>query len=349
MIPNFLKLPVYALDLSDQSYKYMRLEEKNGFTFVADFGEGEMDPGIIEQGEIKKKDVLVSFLKNIFSKKNIKFVGVSLPEEKGFLRSVKLFSVKEEEVRQALEFQLEEHIPLPASEISFDYTIAARAKDHLDIVVNAFPKKIVESYTEAISSAGAAPIFAESELVSALRAIVPKDFRKTAMIIDWGKTRTSFSIFEDGILRFTSTVYVGGNALNQAIAANLKVDLKRAEELKKQYGFLQKKESKDVFDAIVPVVTSIREEAEKYISYWQSHSEQKLSPERVFLSGGDANLLGLPEYLSKELEIDCSLANPWVNIKFPPRYIPVIEFKDSLRFVSSVGVAFRALSEEKIL
>ncbi len=347
MIPSFLTLPIFALDLSDQSYKYLRLEEKKGTVIVADFGEGEIAPGIIEQGEIKKSDALAAVLKDIFSKKNICFVAISLPEEKGFLQSIKLVSVKEEEIRQALEFQLEEHIPLPAAETVFDYHVAGNSKDSFDVVVSAFPKHIVDSYAEAISQAGAMPVFAESEIISALRAMLPQKFQKAALVLDWGRTRTSFSIFEKGTLRFTSTVYIGGTALNEAITKDLKVDFQKAEELKKQFGFSRNKESIEVFNAIVPVVTAIREETEKYINYWQTHSETKSSVEHIFLSGGDANLLGLPEYLANELKIEVSMANPWVNVQFPAKYLPNIEFKDSIRYAPSVGIALRALDEEK--
>ncbi|KKT29536.1 MAG: Type IV pilus assembly protein PilM [Candidatus Azambacteria bacterium GW2011_GWC2_45_7b] len=323
---------------------------------VDDFGEGEIATGVIERGEIKKKEVLAALLKELFAKKNIKFVAVSLPEEKGFLENVQLTGIKAEtEIRQALELQLEEHIPLPPSEVVFDYTLARKEKNHFDTVISAFPKMLVDSYSEVFYSAGALPVLVESELVAAVRSLIPKNFAATTIVMDWGKTRISFSIIENGVLRFASTAPIGGETLDEAISKTLNVDLKKARELKLKSGFLpaspsqggQNQDSLPVFQAIVPVITAIREEVGKYIKYWQTHSESKEAPAKLFLSGGDANLLGLAAYLQQELNIPVQLADPWANVSFPKNYLPDLERQDAIRFVASIGLSLAALDKEK--
>lgn len=349
LLPSFLKMPIYAFELSDESFKYLHMREQRGGLVVEDFGEGVVAPGIIERGEIKKPDILRALLKELFSKKNIKFAAVSLPEEKGFLRNVRLKGIKEEEIKSSLELQLEEHIPLPPEEIVFDYAIVGKEKEHFDIVINAFPRIIVESYLDAFAAAGATPAVVESELGASVEAVLPKTLEASAMIIDWGKTRTSFAIAKNRILRFASTVPIGGKALDEAITKNLNVGIKEAEALKIKHGLLQTPEALPSFQAMVPIVTALREEAEKYINFWQTHSEDKKAPELIFLTGGDANLLGLREYLENELGIATTIANPWVNVIFPLRYLPELEKSDAIRFAASIGLALKALDTEKIL
>lgn len=348
-IPNFLKFPVYAFDLSDRSYKYLLLKETKGKVFVQDFGEGEIKQGIMEKGEIIQPDLLISLLRGIISKKKIKYIALALPEEKGFLRTIRLSGIKEEEVGQALELQLEEQIPLPAAEVAFSYSIGEKEKDHFDVILEAFPKAIVESYLDVFYQAGALPVYIESELNAALRSIVPADFKKAAMLIDWGRTHTSFSIVEGGVLRFATTIPIGGLALDEVIAKTMNVSLARAGELKKESGFLKKKGEEGVFEAIVPIVSAIKEEAQKYIDYWQTHSEKKEAPERVYLYGGESNLFGLQEYLMREFNIEVSVANPWVNVVFPEKYLPAIEWKDSIRYTTPVGLSLNAFKEEETL
>ncbi|MDO8523047.1 MAG: pilus assembly protein PilM [bacterium] len=348
-IPNFLKFPVYAFDLSDRSYKYLLLKETKGRIEVRDFGEGEIQPGIMVKGEIIKPDLLITLLKGIISKKKIKYVALALPEEKGFLRTVRLTGIKEEEIGQALELQLEEHVPLPAAEVAFNYSLGSKEKDHIDVILEAFPKKIVESYLDVFYRAGALPVYIESELNAAMRSIVPADFKKAAMLIDFGRTRTSFSIVEGGTLRFATTIPIGGLAVDEIISKTLNVNLTRAGELKRENGFLQKKGEEGVFEAIVPIVSAIKEEAQKYIDYWQTHSEKKEAPERVYLYGGEANLLGLSEYLMQETGIEVSVADPWINVVFPEKYLPEIEWKNSIRYTTPVGLSLNAIKEEEIL
>lgn len=356
-MPSFLRLPIYAFELSDRSYKYLRFKEAEGGIILDSFGEGELAPGVIERGEIKKKDILVSLLKEVCRKNNIRFVAVSLPEEKGYVENIRLANAKDEEIRQVLELQLEEHVPLPPADVVFDYSVVNREKGHLDIVLSAFPKSLVESYLGAFFEAGALPALAESELVSAVRSLVPAESSGVAMIIDWGKTRISFYIVKNTFLRFASTVSIGGEALDQAIAKNLNVSVEEAQKLKFKAGFLpalpsqggQTPGSLQVFQAIVPLVTAVREEAEKYISFWQTHSEEKETPSRLWLSGGDGNLPGLAEYLEEELKIPVALANPWVNIGFPKHYLPNLERSDAVRFAASIGLGLAALAAENTI
>src|SRR3989344_4460523 len=267
LLPSFLKMPIYAFELSDESFKYLHMRRQRGGVTVEDFGEGAIASGVIERGEIKKPDILKALLKELFLKKSIRFVAISLPEEKGFLRNVRLKGIKEDEIKSSLELQLEEHIPLPPEEVVFSYTIAGKDKEHFDVIINAFPRIIVESYLDAFAAAGVIPALVESELGASIESVLPKTFTASAMIIDWGKTRTSFAIAKNRILRFASTIPIGGKELDEAIAKNLNVGTKEAEELKIKHGLLQTPEALPSLQAMVPIVTAMREEAEKYINF----------------------------------------------------------------------------------
>ena len=48
-----------------------------------------------------------------------------------------------------------------------------------------------------------------------LKSAVPRTFKGVGMLIDWGRSRTSFSIFENNVVRFASTVSVGGDMMDK--------------------------------------------------------------------------------------------------------------------------------------
>ena len=344
--PSFLSLPIYAFELSDKSYKYLRLKSTALGMMLEEAGEGEIPARVLEHGEIKQPEILTAILAELFAKKKIRFAAISLPEEKGYLRNIKLAGIKEEEIEEALKLQLEEQVPLPPPEIVFNYNLVKDHKDHFDVVLVAFSKNLVNSYLDIFSKAGAIPVWVDSELAASVEAVVPRTFDKTAMLMDWGKTRVSFAIAENRVLRFASTVQVGGDTMDEAISKSLGVDLKKAEELQKETGFNEKTGDRRIFQALLPIVASMKEEAEKYMLFWQTHSEEKQIPSKLFLSGGDANLIGLKSYLQKELGLEVATADPWVNIKFPPKYVPEIEKKDSVRFSSAIGLGLYALKKE---
>lgn len=354
-VPRLFTVPVYGLDISDLSYKYLRLDRSHNGTLVGDFGEGELPAGIIQNGGIRDRNALVSIFRELFAKQHIQYVAVSLPDEKGFVRSLKLLTsaVQREEIGQALGFQLEEHIPLPPAEVVFDFAVTGEDGNHYDVVLRAFPRNLVEEYCSIIVDAGALVVIAEPELSAVARAIIPEHFEESAMILDWGKTRTSFAILDHNTIQLSSTIAVGGDMLTDAIAKQLKISHAAAEKLKttKAHMALDTKtlHQDEVLQAIIPIITVIRKEAEKYIQYWLTRSERKTNLARVYLTGGDTHLSGLAEYLSQELGIPVEMANPWSRVHFSKNYLPQLSWKDSLRFACAIGLTLKAFDDSTII
>ena len=59
------------------------------------------------------------------------------------------------------------------------------------------------------------------------------------------------------------------------------------------------------------------------------------------LGGGDSNLTGFAEYLATGLMAPVELANVMVNVNSLDRYVPEINFRDSLSYATAMGLALR--------
>ena len=109
-------------------------------------------------------------------------------------------------------------------------------------------------------------------------------------------------------------------------------------------------EGKQVLEALIPSITDLVEQIKRYIDYYQSHTKEnnlrrdKKEVSKIFLCGGGARLLGLPEFLSSQLKIPVELGNPWVNIlPAPLKEIPSLSLKESLAYTTALGLALRGL------
>ena len=347
--PDYLRMPILCFDLSDKSLKYIELRRKNRVISVGQFGVYSLDEGIIEGGEIKQKDKLIIFLKQIKEKLKTELIMASLPEEKGFLSRIKFPLVDEYRIKEALSLQLEEYVPLPGAEAIFDYDILNEPhkggkKDHLDLNLVAFPKSFVESYRDVFTGAGFIPTLFEIEVQAFARAVVPKEEIGNVMVIDFGRTRTTFAIVSDGKVQFASTIALAGEEIEKAFMLNLKIDRSQVEEAKRNTGLIKRKENEKLFELIKSTISVIRDEAAKQAAYWLSHSEDNQKTDKIskiILCGGESTLAGLPEFLSYELKIKAELGNPWVNAASFEDYIPEIERKDSLAYSTVIGLALK--------
>jgi type IV pilus assembly protein PilM len=361
-----LRPPAFGFDLSDSSIKIVQLEEKGKKYALATFGEGSIEKGIIERGEVKKEDELAAAIKKALSqvkgkKIHTKYVVAALPEEQAFLQVVQLPPMKEAEVKGAIHSQAENYIPYPLDTVYLDYAIIPpfhTKVDHIDVLLASLPREVVNLYILAFQKAGLVPLALEIEAIALARALVENNVSPVPLLfVDIGATRTKISIFSGYSLRFTTSISLGSAQFTQAVVKALEKDKEKAEELKQEYGFLGLDDpvGKEVFGAMVPIATDFAEQIKKYLDYYETHSPHEhlkkggKEIKKIILSGGGANLKGLPEFLMKELRCEVAVGNPWVNIlSAESKELPALPFQESLRYGTALGLALRGVKRKAL-
>jgi len=348
--PKYLIRPTVGLDISDQSVKFIELDRHRGRFIVSKFGEKSIPVGTIESGLIKDRASLTKILFALASEQNFSQVVMSLPEEEAYVIRLSLPVSDPADIRESLELQLEEHIPLPAAEVMFDFEILHHVK-HYDLSLSAFPKSIITDYSEVLAAAGLTPLAAEIEAQAIARAVIRADDKRLALIVDFGKTRTSFFVVSGVIVLFTATAeHIGGEDITKAVQKNLNLSYVEAEKLKIEQGLLTAKKRRELFFAILPIVSVLRDEIIKHYFWWESHrgehTQLNQPIERVVICGGQATLPGLVDYLNLNLDWPVELGNPWTNILSFEEDIPTLNLNQALRYTTSLGLALRGLLPE---
>ncbi|MFC1756852.1 type IV pilus assembly protein PilM [Patescibacteria group bacterium] len=352
--PRYLDIPAVGIDISGRSVKYVEFEKHGECLKIKRFGSKNIEKKMIEKGEVRSKEDLISCFNELNKELVNKYITVSLPEEKAFLRVVKLPLMDESQIKKSLEVQLEELIPFSPEDVIYDFEIIKNPsqKGVLEIALSAFPRKIIEDYTDVFTRTGMSPIIFELENHSLFRALVKSNTKEPTMIIDFGKTRTSFIIGEGGVVKFGSTINVAGENIERALAKNLNIDILEAEKVKKKT-ILQRIEGDNILDAIFPIISVIKDEVRQIKNYWQTHAEEQGFKNKeigkIVLCGGDSNMVGLTDYLSYELETVVEVGNPWINITSFEKYVPEIERRESLKYATAIGLALRSLGNFKSL
>lgn len=350
--PHYLAMPAVGLDISDQSVKFMRLTLRGGNIVIDRYGERAVPVGVVESGAVRNVEALAKVLIELKEEYKLTEVVASMPEEEAYIVRLALPARKESELREGVELQLEESIPLSATETVFDYEVIERPlKEHgnYEMVVSALPEKTVTSYTEVFKSAGLRPLAFEVEAQAIARAVIPAGDDQLVMIIDFGKTRTSFFIVSGWSVVFTATAKsIGGEDITTAIQKGLNISHEKAEQLKVERGLLTVAHRREFFFAVIPIISILRDEINKHQSYWETHRENHgclgRQIEKVIICGGQATLPGLIDYLNMNLNIPVTLGNPWENLFSFEKYIPPINLNQALRYTTAIGLSLRTLA-----
>jgi type IV pilus assembly protein PilM len=348
-LPRYLERRATGIDISDRSIKYCDLTPDGKQFKLERFGEIPLPVGVVESGQVKNRPALVEALAKLRSQLGVVYVAMALPEEPAFVVKLTLPAMPRANLRSSIELQLEEHVPLPADSLAFDYDIVrcpTPTRNDYDLIVSVFPKAIMTDYLEATIAAGLVPTSFEIEAQAIARALIPREEVRPSLVVDFGKTRTGFFVVSEGKVMATSTVAsVGGEMVTATIQKNLGLSYEAAESLKIERGILQSRSNSLLLFALIPIISVLRDEINKFASYWDTHGEVGSGDKRlnkIILCGGQSTLPGLVEYLSSSLGIKVELGNVWANITPKQTKVPPIKFNDSFKYVASLGLALKS-------
>jgi len=344
--PQFLSMPGAGIDISDNSVKVVEFKTFTGSCLLDSYTQAELPEGAVVDGDIEKPDAVVDILRSLRLRERLRFAHASLPERKAYLYQVFIPNDAGDNLRTAVEFSLESHVPISPEEAVFDFEVVRRMEQGTVVSVTAYAKRVVESYVEAFRRAGITLRSLEIESQALGRALwCAADKKRTAMVVDFGKKTTRIAVFDHGVVGLTVTVDVGGNALTSAVIKRFGVSEEEAENIKNERGFLEGGANRDLYEALATTASVLRDEINTYLSYWNTPTEDDVprkSIEEIVLVGGNANLKGLPEHLARFFKLPVRVGDVWVNAASLHEHIPPMPQNRSLEFATAVGLALRS-------
>ncbi len=346
-VPKYLSKVAVGFDISDHSVKFLELLPDRENIKLGRFGEIMLPAEVVVNGEIKNPAELAKILASIKNQNGFKYAYASLPEDKAFTFRLSLPKMKHEEIRNSIELQIGDYVPIPVADCVFDYEIITQKPDgSISASVSALPREIVDSYISVFTMAGFELLGAEIEAQAIARSLLTLVDNGAYMIIDIGKIHTGFMIVCRGSVVFTSIINVGGENVTSFIQKNLGLSREEAIVQKEKKGLLRSGENNDLFMSLIPVVSALKDEINQRLVFWQEHNTDGQNGEcqivdKIILCGGQASLLGLKEYLETHLRVPVELGNPWVNICTSGDCVMPIKYNESLRFATCLGLALR--------
>jgi len=349
-----LETEVFGMDLSDLSIKVMQLEKDGKTERVKGYSCVEVPPGVFENGKIINREKAVFFIKEAVkktepSKIKTKKVFCSLPESKVFLRMINVPELKEEELAEAIKWEMEASIPLPIDQVYYDWqVIESKSKGKQNILTMAAERKIVDEMLEVFKEAELETYGLEVESTASARSLIEqngKEQPKNSLIIDLGSQRTSFIIAVNGATCFTSSIPFSSDGINDAITKSLGIDVREADKIKLNQGIEIADVSNPIYKAIQYLLENLGSEVEKTLDFYGATFKGWPEIEKIILSGGGSNIKGLPAFLEKRLGKKTEMGNPWINLKIDKKG-PIIDDANSIRYSTVIGLAMRGMYYE---
>ena len=340
--PPFVSIPTVGLDFSDATMRFVDLKISTKGLLPKRFAEESIPEGCMKGGRIIDSEKFTQFLKGVQKQHKLKYVRVSIPESQVYSFTLTLDSSASNNIRAAIDFLIEDNIPLKAIETVFDYHILNITDKNIIVQVVALPELVAINYFNAFFSAGIIPVSFELEGQAISRAVLKPDDHGSCMIVDFGANRTGISIITNRTAIVTATLDFGGKILTQNLAKELNISVEEAEVLKREQGLASIGEHNNVFPILTSGISVLKDEINRRYVYWHEKKNQLGSfpqIDTVYLCGGHSNLRGLSDYLSTNLKLKVVQVNPWTNCFSLDDIIPDMNYETSMSYVTAVGLA----------
>jgi type IV pilus assembly protein PilM len=156
----------------------------------------------------------------------------------------------------------------------------------------------------------------------------------TLLVIDIGAKNTSVNLVDNGYLKLSKNLGVGGDTITTSIAQSLHVSFVRAEQFKKDFGLSS--QGQQLPQVMRPILDIIKNEAAQLMSLYESRGDRI---DKIYLSGAGAKIPSLTQYFAS-FGKQVILAHPWSRVLYPEKLKPVIE-PLSLNLAVATGLAMR--------
>ena len=332
---------IIGLDISNTGIKIMAIDTKKWL--VLGYGSIDLEPIKVKESLEGDSTYLADNVKKLI-KENIigtlpsNHVALAVPTAKSYSRTFTLPISVEKNLKDAVELEVDQYVPIPASTLYIDYQIIERTKKEIVVLMSAISRSIVDKCIAAAEGAGLLVSLVEPGMNSVARLIKnTEDGELPTVIVDIGPASTDIAVMDKGVVRVTGGAAVGGNTFTLDIARKMSVALENAHQLKVLNGLNAGPRQAKIKSAVESSLNQIITETRRVMRYYIERISEQRKLEQLLVVGSGSNMPGVGEYFTNELVIAARVASPWQKLDFGKLPEPARQLRP--RYITVAGLA----------
>ncbi len=355
---------VIGVDLGTSSVKAVELTLEGNTPTLTGFGKVETQPGESPALALRELMQCTTFRSRRAS------LGVA--GQSTVVRYLEMVRMSESELRQAIPFELDNHLPFEAEDVTYDCQPLMRApvsaapgsksdasgRDTMAVLLAACRKDLIEERLAVTNAEGLTPVGVNLELFALANAFelagpAPQGSSDeleaeradgasgelAIALVDVGATRTSINVLAGGETCFSREIHVGGMDLTGAIARRTGLSTAEAEAYKRA----AIEGDSDLDTAVLPVIEDLAAELSLSIDYVEHHAGVHVN--ELLLSGGGLMAAGAVGHLERAVARPARLWSPVDQLQIDTNQVDMEELEQVANsLVIALGLAGKVVT-----
>jgi general secretion pathway protein L len=239
----------------------------------------------------------------------------------------------------AVPFEVEAEIPFELEDVVVDWQLIEGERNHASVCATIAQRSDVSDFLAGLAEAGCPPRVLEGEGLVLGNLCGLFEIEGKRLILDIGHRKTTLCLVVDGVSVAARTIRVGGQAITEAMARDLGLDLAEAERTKCEHGLFdadftpRSASAAEVLDRISrEVLRSLQAQADVLGGGAISQLEG------IVLVGGSARLHRIDEFIAERTGI----ATGRLGLPSDPEAAALVAGGDPMLFAPAIALALRS-------
>jgi type IV pilus assembly protein PilM len=332
------KSPSVGLDIDRGAIKAVQISQTGGRYALQHVGYRRLPAGAVAEGEVADHDLLAYELKEFWASHSFKgrsvYLGVA--NQKVVVRLLEFPRMSQDDLKGAIGYEAQDHIPMPMEEAVLDYIVLGPAEEgsELDrLLLVAAQREMISRYASVVRSAGLRAQGIDVKALSLIRSTLPNtpfDDEGAILLIDVGNEITNLVVAQGGNPALTRFIPGGSGYLAQSIIEaaglseeeaerqltnpNIRIGPESGEEptgidLSKESDDFDPALTYDIRRGLEEAVQALAEDVQQSVEYHYSQPGSR-DVTQVFVSGEGALVNGLEAYLGEFLGVATRRGSP---------------------------------------
>ncbi len=341
---------VLGIDIGTSSIKVVQLKDVKGVPTLETYGELQLGPyeGIdLGRGTHLPTPKLVEALIDILREAGAtaKDATFALSYNASFTTTIQIPTLEQEKLGTMVPVEARKYIPVSLSKVELNwFPLAIHPEEKTtSVLVSAIYNEAQERYNNIMSGSALKVVLSEIEIFSMIRSVLaPTD--DVVAILDCGASSTRLCIVKKGVVVKTHSIILSGVELTSALAKNLAIEFKNAENLKREVGLRGKESDARIQKTVISTFERGLREIHTVIKRYEE--EDKVTVQKVVLCGSGALLKGMEVYIQDMFSRPVVHANSFSKVAYPA-FLEDTLTQAGPTFAVAVGVALRAFQAEQ--
>lgn len=323
-----------GLDIGSSAVRAAEVSTNGGREQIVRFGQVGLPSGAVVEGEVRDVETVISAVRRLWDEAGFKSkeVVLGINSQRAMVRTIDVPSLKHDELRPALRFQIGELLPIPIDLAVYDFAVVGPDRgdggegQQAKALVVAAQRDIVTEALGVVSKAGLRARAIDASPLAMLRAIPPGPGGGLEAVVSLGAQLVTVGVRQGSAVRFLRTVTAGLESQRDMVDATARSG---------QTG----PASGGQFQPAPLKLQSVVEEVRGSLEYYLSHNHGELL-QRVVVTGGGALYEGIIESLRAAVSVPVSVALVGAQPELDRLQLGHAQLEEaSVRWSTAVGLA----------